>query len=115
MSLSFAAKETVRSVRPSRRCAARFPSTMSVTCYTGTAPLPGRLRTLSLGGLSLALPRIPEPVPFLTVELTNARTGTSRRYQVRVLYALRSRIEGCIVGLSFPKKLDGEELRSLVS
>jgi hypothetical protein len=101
-----------------RRSTIRRSCNLEATCWVGTVGqtrLPARIRTLSTGGLSLRLAQLPEPVPYLCVELVNSRRGLTRRFRVRVLYALPQGREGYVVGGSFLEKLTEEELTSLVS
>lgn len=106
------------SQRPSRsgcRSTIRICPDLRAICWTGETPVAAQIRTISTGGLSLALPSLPEPVPYLTVELTRASRGVARRFQMRVLYAFLQRDEGCIVGVSFPEKLGTEALNALLA
>lgn len=94
----------------------RFACDLAATCWAGAeTALPARVRTLSTGGLSLGPAALPEPVPYLTVELARPDRGVARRFQVRVLYAVMREDKGCVVGLSFPEKLADEELQALLA
>lgn len=103
---------------PKRQSSVRRSCDLEAICWECVeipVGLPAKVRTLSLGGLSLVLSVVPQPVPFLTVDLVNRRRGTSRRFRVRVLYTLFQDAEGCVVGASFPGGLREEELAVLVS
>jgi hypothetical protein len=104
--------------RPKPRTTIRSTHRLTVSCWTDPAlatPVLGRIRTLSTAGLSLSLPFLPSPRPYLEIELCGWARRVSLKLRVRVLYAFKQGAQGCVVGVSFPEKLAEEELAALVA
>jgi hypothetical protein len=100
-----------------RRLTTRFGCDLEAVCTTEEQgePLVGRVRNISEGGLSLLLPRYPDPARFLTLQIFTKDRTDSRTLQVRVLYALKPAPDGCVIGASFPQKLSVLDLQALLA
>jgi hypothetical protein len=100
----------------------RLPTAQAVSCQdiaSSTADeaetaWSGRLREISLGGLSFLLNRRFDPGTLLIIELSDKAKGRARAFLVRVVHATLEKETRWIIGCKFVSPLNEEELQTLL-
>jgi len=101
-----------------RRVAARYPTGSETFSYL-TAVMegsswPAYIRNISASGISLILDHRVEPETIVNLDLVNRSLMFSCRMPVRVVYVLEDPCGDWILGGSFTRKLNEDELQALL-
>lgn len=101
-----------------RRASTRYPCNLATSCRMAALvagdTFPGRVRNVSLGGISLVLSRPFDTGTELSVELRSNFRHFSRTVRIRVIYCIEHPSGDWIVGASFAQVLSDEEVRLLL-
>ena len=105
-----------------RRAWIRYQSNLETVCEPISAlsaeeaasGWPAKVRDISAGGVGLSVGRRFEPGSVLLIELTSGEDETSYVAPVRVVHATLDGDGRWILGCAFTRRLDDEQMRSLL-
>lgn len=101
-----------------RRASTRYPCNLATSCrliavVEGDA-WPGRVRNISVGGISLVLSHPVDSDTLLSIELSSTTRQFSRTVQVRVVYCIEHPSGDYILGGAFVNPLGDDELKAFL-
>ena len=101
-----------------RRASTRYPCNLATSCRLIASvegdTWPGRVRNISVGGISLVLSHPVDAGTLLAVELRRTTHNFSRAVQVRVIYCIEHPSGDFILGGYFTNPLDDDELKAFL-
>lgn len=100
-----------------RRASTRYPCNLATSCRMAALlgdTFPGRVRNISVGGISLVVARPFDSNTELSVELRSNFRHFSRTMRIRVCYCIEHPSGDWILGASFIQALSDEEVRLLL-
>jgi hypothetical protein len=104
--------------RIDRRASTRYPCNLSTSCRIAALvagdPIPGRVRNISAGGISLVLGHPVDGGDEITVELRSNFRHFARAMLVRVAYCVEHPSGDWIVGAAFTQPMTEEEVKLLL-
>jgi len=102
-----------------RRASTRYPCNLATSCRLIASisgdPVPGRVRNISSGGISLVVSHPFESGSLVLIELRSMTRNVSGQLQVRVIYSIEHPSGDWILGASFVKPLGEEDLKTFLS
>ncbi len=102
-----------------RRASTRYPCNLATSCRLVAAVIgdsvPGRVRNISVGGLSLVVSHPFDAGSLVAIELRSMTRNLIRPLQVRVLYSIEHPSGDWILGSSFVEPLNEDDLRAFLS